>query len=82
MSGTEPKVATIEDLRRLIARAQASPAERDRLLNSTEQVLQAEGLIASPSAVAFLQSLGTADYAPPEPKTPDPNGEGTGEMSG
>jgi len=80
MSGSDPRVPTIDDLRRIVARAETSPAERERLLNSTEGVLRAENLIPVPSAVAFLQSMGRADYTPPKPSDLDPNGQDKGEM--
>lgn len=79
MSGTDPRRATIGDLRRLIVKAQASPAERERLANSPAEVLEAEGLIADQSAIDFLRSMGTADYTPPKTGPVDPNGEGAGE---
>ena len=79
MSGTESRMPTIEDLKRLIQRAEASPAERERLTDSPEEVMAEEGLIAEKSAMEFLRSMGKADYTPPKPGPFDPGGQGAGE---
>lgn len=56
------KIASIADLNAIIEHAKHSPAELERLANNPEAVLAARKLTASPGAVEFLRTMGTADY--------------------
>lgn len=56
------KIASAADLKAIIEHAKHSPAELERLASNPEEVLANRNLTASPGAVAFLRSMGTATY--------------------
>ncbi len=56
------KIASAADLKAIVEHAKHSPAELERLTSSPEDVLAGRNLAASPGAVAFLRSMGTAKY--------------------
>lgn len=76
--------ATLKDLQDILAHAANHPAERQRLANAPEDVLQQAGLFATPDAVDFLRSVGTIPYDEAAQKAAvkklDPLEGGAGEM--
>jgi len=69
-------------LKAIIDHAKHSPAELERLTNNPEDVLADRNLTASPGAVAFLKSMGTATYdeaAEAAHAVKDASGTGMGE---
>lgn len=77
------KQVTLAELNQLLARAKRDPAERARLQDNPEAVLESMGRIASPGAVEFLRSMGETKFDEnadlPQPGTKDPN-SGMAEM--
>ena len=63
------KIASAADLKAIVEDAKHSPAELERLASNPEEVLANQNLTASPGAVAFLRSMGTAKYDEPKKAT-------------
>jgi hypothetical protein len=57
-----PRPATLKDLQAILSHAAKHPAERQRLADASEDVLQQAGLRATPDAIEFLRSLGQAKF--------------------
>jgi len=64
------RYAKLEDLKAIVSHAANHPAEREKLVNASEDVLRQAGLEATPQAVEFIKSLGHSTF---HEEKPDPN---------